>query len=173
MSQWHPRHSPFLSPSCFIVYYESMKRKLKIKPIYECRCDGRLQTKRFTRLSHTGFVEELEPLKIQTRLTNFVFICLLWIDEAKANIKPIYDCRCNGRLQTKRSSLRVSHTLGLLGWGLVVRKKQMVVYYESIKRELKIKSTYECRCDERLQTKTRKLRASDALGWPWNWNTYR
>ena len=24
------------------VYYESMKRKLKIKPIYECRCDERL-----------------------------------------------------------------------------------------------------------------------------------
>jgi hypothetical protein len=37
-----------------VVYYESMNRKLKIKPIYECRCDGRLQTKRFTRLSHTG-----------------------------------------------------------------------------------------------------------------------
>ena len=28
----------------------------------------------------------------------------------------------------------------------------MVVYYESIKRELKIKPIYECRCDERLQT---------------------
>jgi hypothetical protein len=37
-----------------VVYYESMKRKLKIKPIYECRCNGRLQTKRFTRLAHTG-----------------------------------------------------------------------------------------------------------------------
>jgi hypothetical protein len=37
-----------------------MKRKLKIKSIYECRCDGRLQTKRFTRLSYTGLVVELE-----------------------------------------------------------------------------------------------------------------
>ena len=39
-----------------IVYYESIKRELKIKPIYECRCDERLQTKtkRFTRLSYTG-----------------------------------------------------------------------------------------------------------------------
>ena len=37
-----------------VVYYELMKRKLKIKPTYECRCNGRLQTKRFTRLSHTG-----------------------------------------------------------------------------------------------------------------------
>ena len=27
-----------------------------------------------------------------------------------------------------------------------------VVYYESIKRELKTKLTYECRCDERLKT---------------------
>jgi hypothetical protein len=39
--------------------------------------------------------------------------CLLWNDEAKANIKPIHECRCNGRLQTKRST-RLSHT------GLVV-----------------------------------------------------
>jgi hypothetical protein len=44
-----------------------MKRKLKIKPIYECRCNGRLQTKRFTRLTHTGLVVELEHLKIKTR----------------------------------------------------------------------------------------------------------
>ncbi len=39
-----------------------------------------------------------------------------------------------------------------------------LVYYESIKGELKIKSIYECRCDERLQTKTRKLRVSHTLG---------
>ena len=34
-----------------------------------------------------------------------------------------------------------------------------VVYYESIKREIKIKpiSIYECRCDERLQTKTKRF----------------
>jgi hypothetical protein len=58
-----------------VVYYESMKRNLKIKPtmIYACRCDERLQTKRFTRLSHTGLVVELEHLKIKTRLTNEKF----------------------------------------------------------------------------------------------------
>jgi len=27
------------------VYYESMKREVKIRPIYECRCDERLKTK--------------------------------------------------------------------------------------------------------------------------------
>ncbi len=29
----------------YLFYYESMKRKL-LKPIYECRCNGRLQTRR-------------------------------------------------------------------------------------------------------------------------------
>jgi hypothetical protein len=52
------------------VYYESIKRELQIKPIYECRCHERLQTKRFTRLSYTGLVVELEHLKIKTRLRN-------------------------------------------------------------------------------------------------------
>jgi hypothetical protein len=56
-----------------VVYYESIKRELKIKPIYECRCDGRLQTKRFTLLSYTGLVVELEHLKIKTSLTNEKF----------------------------------------------------------------------------------------------------
>jgi hypothetical protein len=30
------------------------------------------------------------------------------------------------------------------------------VYYESRKRELKTRPTYECRCDERLKTKDQK-----------------
>jgi hypothetical protein len=58
-----------------VFYYESIKRELKIKPIYECRCDERLQTKtkRFTRLSYTGLVVELKHLRIKTRLTNEKF----------------------------------------------------------------------------------------------------
>ncbi len=35
--------------------------------------------------------------------------------------------------------------------------KKFPVYYKSIKREPKIRGTYECRCDERLQTKTKKF----------------
>jgi hypothetical protein len=42
------------------------ERKLKIKPIYECRCNGRLQTKRFIRLTHTGLVVELEHVRLMT-----------------------------------------------------------------------------------------------------------
>ncbi len=52
------------------VYYESIKREPKIRGIYECRCDERLQTKskEFTRLAYTGLVLELEHLKTETRL---------------------------------------------------------------------------------------------------------
>ncbi len=59
-----------------VVYYESIKLELKIRPIYECRCDERLQTKTkiFTGLSYTGLVVELEHLKIKTRLTNENFV---------------------------------------------------------------------------------------------------
>jgi hypothetical protein len=42
-----------------------------------------------------------------------------------------------------------------------------LVYYESIKRELKIRSTYDCRCDERLKTKdedSRSVHSSYTLG---------
>ena len=36
-------------------------------------------------------------------------------------------------------------------------KRKIIVYYESIKRKLKIRGIYECRCDERLQTKTKEF----------------
>jgi hypothetical protein len=50
------------------VYYE--KREIKTRPIYECRCDERLKTKpeKSTRLAYTGFLGELEHLKIKTSL---------------------------------------------------------------------------------------------------------
>jgi hypothetical protein len=47
--------------------------------------------------------------------------------------------------------------------------KKLVVYYESMKRKLKTKPIYECRCNGRL--KLRDLRSSHTLGWSWNWNT--
>jgi hypothetical protein len=52
----HERKRTYLDQ--VVVYYESMERKL-LKPMYERRCNGRLQTKRFTRLTHTGSVVEL------------------------------------------------------------------------------------------------------------------
>ncbi len=58
-----------------VVYYESIKGELKIRCIYECRCDERLQskTKEFAFLTYTGLVVELEHLKIETRLINEKF----------------------------------------------------------------------------------------------------
>jgi len=86
---------------CWVVYYESINREVKIRSMYECRCDERLQTKtkEFTRLTYTGF---------------------LW--------GPTTVCPLNKSCST------------------------CPVYYESIKRDLKIRSIYECRCDERLQS---------------------
>jgi hypothetical protein len=55
----------------YVVFYESIKRELKIKPIYECRCDERLKMKvRNLHVSHTGLIGGLEHLKIGTSLTD-------------------------------------------------------------------------------------------------------
>jgi hypothetical protein len=58
-----------------VVYYESLKRDLKTKPIYEFRCDERLKTKveESTLLGYTQLVVELEHLKIETRLIDEMF----------------------------------------------------------------------------------------------------
>jgi hypothetical protein len=37
--------------------------------------------------------------------------------------------------------------------------------YESIKREVKIRCIYECRCDERLQSKTKEFKYSPHIHW--------
>ena len=57
------------------VYYESLKRELKTKPMYEFRCDERLKTKveESKRLVCTLLCAELEHLKIETRLIDEMF----------------------------------------------------------------------------------------------------
>ena len=77
-----------------MVYYESIKRELKTKPIYECRCDERLKTR----------VEE------STRLA---WECFVYYESLKRElkIKPIYECRCDERLKTKaEESTRLAST---------------------------------------------------------------
>jgi hypothetical protein len=53
-----------------------MNRELKIRPLYECRCDARLKTKveEFRRLAYTGSHGGLEHLKIETRLIDKKFV---------------------------------------------------------------------------------------------------
>ena len=60
-------------------YYESRKRKLKTRLIYECRCDERLKPKgeKSTRLTYTGLIGELEHLKIETRLIDEMFVSVM------------------------------------------------------------------------------------------------
>jgi hypothetical protein len=61
------------------LYYESSKRELKTRPVYECRYDERLKTKveESTHLSYTGLFGELEHLKIKTRLIDEMFVSVM------------------------------------------------------------------------------------------------
>jgi hypothetical protein len=84
------------------VYYESIKRELKIRGIYECRCDERLQTKtkRFTRLPYTGLVLELEHLKILQvpKAPGQAFLFLFFGRDAEVrNGRDSRRCGANGR----------------------------------------------------------------------------
>jgi hypothetical protein len=47
--------------------------------MYECRCDERLKSKseKSTRLTYTGFLGELEHLKIETRLIDEMFLSVM------------------------------------------------------------------------------------------------
>jgi hypothetical protein len=56
-----------------------MKRKVKTRPIYECRFDERLKTKveESSRLVYTGLFGELEHLKIETRLIDEKFVSVM------------------------------------------------------------------------------------------------
>jgi hypothetical protein len=85
--------------------------------------------------------------------------------------------------KVKLRDLHVSHTLGYVGTGTPKDRDEVnregvgdgfgvgpfeVVYYESIKRELKIKPIYECRCVGRLvcllqQTRDLRLRVSESM----------
>ncbi len=53
----------------------NQERELKTRPMYECRFDERLKTKseKSTRLTYTGFLGELEHLKMETRLIDEMF----------------------------------------------------------------------------------------------------
>ena len=61
------------------VYSESIKRELKTRPIYECRSVERLKTKaeESTRLGYSGWIGELEHLKIETRLIDEKFASVM------------------------------------------------------------------------------------------------
>ena len=53
----------------YVAYDESIKRKLKTRPIYECRCDERLKTKA------EEFVRYLRNLRVSLFLVPAGFLC--------------------------------------------------------------------------------------------------
>jgi hypothetical protein len=65
-----PTNEKFARVKRIVAYYESIKRELKRRLIFEYRCDARRNTKNeeSTRLADTGLVVEQEPLKTKTRL---------------------------------------------------------------------------------------------------------
>jgi hypothetical protein len=52
---------------------------IKTRPISDCRCDERLKPKdeEYTCLAYTGLLEELEYLKIETRLIDEKFASVM------------------------------------------------------------------------------------------------
>ena len=97
----HPYQRGFPKKIKKVVYYESIKRKVKIKCIYECRCYERLQTKtkEFTRLAYTGL---------------FMLSQIVYYESLKRELKTktMYGLRCDERLKTKfEESTRLSCTL--------------------------------------------------------------
>jgi hypothetical protein len=56
-----------------------MKRKVKTRPVYDCRYDERLKTKpeESTLLVYVGLLEELEHLKIETRLIDEMLVSVM------------------------------------------------------------------------------------------------
>ncbi len=62
-----------------VVFYESIKRELKTRPINECQCDERLKTKaqESTSLTYTGLFGELEHLKTKTRVIDEMFVSVM------------------------------------------------------------------------------------------------
>ena len=66
-----------MSQEWFII--KSIKRELKTRPIYDCRCDERLKPKddESAYLAYTGLFEELEHPKIETRLIDEKFASVM------------------------------------------------------------------------------------------------
>jgi hypothetical protein len=88
--------STMSKPLLDVVYYESIKRELKRRLKYEYRYDERLKTKNeeSTRLVDTGLVVCL--LIIMNQL-EFIIKSI----KREVKTRPIYDCRCDERLESK------------------------------------------------------------------------
>jgi hypothetical protein len=77
----------------YVVYHEWIKRELKRRRIYECRCDERLSLR-----------DTLFPFT-----KKFVYYEVI---KRELKRRPIYECRCDERLKTKaEGSTRLTYTV--------------------------------------------------------------
>jgi hypothetical protein len=87
----------------------------RIVDTLECRCDERLKTKAegSTRLAYSGIIGGLYHLKIETRLMS-ITVDYESIKRDPQRI-PIYECRCDERLQTEAEGSTTLTYTGLCG----------------------------------------------------------
>jgi diadenosine tetraphosphate (Ap4A) HIT family hydrolase len=85
---------------------------------------------------------------------------MLFIIRVKRELKRVYrhGCRYNERLNTETGGSKTPR----IHWVARVNihrktKRYLFIYYESTKKKLKTKYICECRCYERLQTKTKEI----------------
>jgi hypothetical protein len=134
-------------------------------------------------LYFTSFVPLFSTLLFQKKL--YTAQCSTLSLESKfCGNRSRFRSEFRSRIHTQTHTDTHTHTQPLsrtcqISWAVDISRCEegfvLFVYYESTKREQKIKPIYECRCDERLQTKTKRfaqdLRVSHTLVWSWNWNT--
>ena len=81
-----------------VVYYESMKRNLKIKPVYECRYDGRLHWV-CVFIYYESMKRKLKPSV--TLVVYYESSIVVYYESLKRELKTktIYRCRYDERLK--------------------------------------------------------------------------
>ena len=167
-----------------VVYYESIKRELKIRCIYECLCGSQWE--------------------------GFLFLLVVYYESItrKLKIKCIYECRCYERLQIKTKEFTLLTYTGLVVElehlkieTRLIDEKFVNVMGEYVTQMLQVYPTLE-RCDsgkykinlklcllwinktktkdkmymsvgvmKDYKLKLKNLLSSRTLGWSWNWNT--
>ena len=94
-----------------VVYYESLKRELKTKPIKECRCDERLQTRVECALDVIGAPSILRLTRkaaaLARVLPTLLLSCARNAARRKTKSPPLVDCAgCTPEAAKKRSVSR-------------------------------------------------------------------
>jgi hypothetical protein len=138
-----------------LVDHESRKRELRFHPRFPIRIRLTLKPNRRRNPASVfpnrapGLVKHDEMKSKKLPLSSFVFVLKL-TNNRKVHFWTSWNLMYWRRIQ----KFSFPHRFSDVRYGQLVRIEfHRFVYYESIKRELKIRPTYNCRCDERLKIK--------------------